>query len=118
MNIPPPKLPLYGSHAFCGDHFIVLTLPCIDDNPVNGGFHVELVNGTKKSEDCVFNTLIVLGCNKSAKWPDSGDLSDLIVPIYDEHCQVQYLQYTKPHYYVLCMLSITKSTHERFLWLR
>ncbi len=90
-----------NSYEFCVSHFIILIPPpCIDDEAVNGGFHLEALNGSNPNNDshCTsnFNTIIILGCNKDAQWPESGDLTNHIVPIYDERCQVIFSP--MPHY--------------------
>ncbi|XP_064390133.1 uncharacterized protein LOC135338048 [Halichondria panicea] len=69
-----------------------------NDEAVNGGFHLEALNGSNPKNDSHcnsnFNTIIILGCNKDVQWPESGDLTNHIVPYYNEQCQwVFELQY-------------------------
>lgn len=74
------------------------------DNSTLGGFHIEMSNGSRPDNGTgrcrtSLNTRIIIGCNESVHWPDNGDVSDLILPIYDEFCQVRYL-----HMYIIILV--------------
>ena len=62
------------------------------DNEMDGGFHVDVKNGSKLVDekcqnDSGIRTRIVLTCNSSAEWT-SQDLSDIIHVQAVGHCEV------------------------------
>ena len=72
----------------------------LDVDTVDGGFHMDVKNGTKPENGTTcphgFKSRVILSCNASVTWPDNGELTQIIEVFYlpgDDPCMVRYLCY-------------------------